>query len=117
MPDLLVEKLSVDTDSHYSETRIKRPLKKDKAMALMTHGSLMKVESIAECSLWSILQYFWPALSDKLVLKNIFWYFWEWRFRQVLLYKPCWLTLVKKSYWIYRKARYLRTIYNSFGIL
>ena len=25
---------------------------------LMTNGSLMKVESIAECSLWSILQYF-----------------------------------------------------------
>ena len=24
----------------------------------------MKVESIAECSLWSILQFFWPALSD-----------------------------------------------------
>ena len=24
----------------------------------------MKVESIAECSLWSILQYLWPALSD-----------------------------------------------------
>ena len=25
---------------------------------LMTNGSLMKVESIAECSPWSILQYF-----------------------------------------------------------
>ena len=24
----------------------------------------MTVESIAECSPWSILQYFWPALSD-----------------------------------------------------
>ena len=24
----------------------------------------MKVKSIAECSSWSILQYFWPALSD-----------------------------------------------------
>ena len=24
----------------------------------------MKVEWIAECSPWSILQYFWPALSD-----------------------------------------------------
>ena len=30
----------------------------DKTMALMTHGSLMKGESIAECSPWSILQYF-----------------------------------------------------------
>ena len=26
----------------------------------MTNGSLMKVESIAECSPWTILQYFWP---------------------------------------------------------
>ena len=30
----------------------------------MTSGSLMKVESIAECSPRSILQYLWPALSD-----------------------------------------------------
>ena len=37
--------------------------KKDKAKISMTNGSLMKVESIAECSHWSILQYFWPALS------------------------------------------------------
>ena len=29
----------------------------------MTNGSLMKVKSIAEWSPWSILQYFWPALS------------------------------------------------------
>ena len=32
--------------------------KKDKAMILKTNGSLMKLESNAECSLWSILQYF-----------------------------------------------------------
>ena len=32
--------------------------KKDKTKILMTNGRLMKVESIAECSLWSILQYF-----------------------------------------------------------
>ena len=30
----------------------------DKTMILMTNGSLMKVERIAECSPWSILQYF-----------------------------------------------------------
>ena len=30
---------------------------KDKTKNLMTNGSLMKVESIAEC-LWTILQYF-----------------------------------------------------------
>ena len=36
----------------------------------------MKVESIAECSLWSILQYFWPALSDELSWTPIFGLFW-----------------------------------------
>ena len=30
----------------------------DKTKILMTIGSLMKVESIAECSPWIILQYF-----------------------------------------------------------
>ena len=33
-------------------------LKIDKTKVLMGNGSLMKVESIAECLLWSILQYF-----------------------------------------------------------
>ena len=32
--------------------------KNDKSKTLMTNGSLMKDESIAECSPWSILQYF-----------------------------------------------------------
>ena len=35
----------------------------DKRKILMTDGSSMKVESIAECSPWSILQYFLPVLS------------------------------------------------------
>ena len=39
-------------------------LKIDKTKVLMENGSLMKVESIAECSPWSTLQYFRPALSD-----------------------------------------------------
>ena len=43
----------------------------------MTNGSLMKVESIAECSPWSILQYFWPALSDNWSWKPIFGPFFE----------------------------------------
>ena len=30
----------------------------DKTKILMTNGSLMKVQCIAECSPWSILQYF-----------------------------------------------------------
>ena len=43
---------------NYSRTCVKQPLKIDKAKILMTNGRLMKVESIAECSPWSILQYF-----------------------------------------------------------
>ena len=39
----------------YSETCLKWPLKKDKTKALKTNGSLVKVESIAECSLSAIL--------------------------------------------------------------
>ena len=38
----------------------------------MTNGSLMKAESIAECSPWSILQNFWPALSYIIGLENQF---------------------------------------------
>ena len=36
--------------SKYSKTCLKRPLKIDKTMVLMENGSLMEVESIAECS-------------------------------------------------------------------
>ena len=35
--------------SHITKTCLKWPLKKDKAKVLMENGSLMKVESIAEC--------------------------------------------------------------------
>ena len=47
----------------------------------MTNGSLMKVESIAECSHpWSILQYVWPAFSDNWSLNPNFRSFLEWSF-------------------------------------
>ena len=52
----------------------------------MTTGSLMKVESIAECSLWSILQNIWPALNDNCSWKPIFRLFESGRFTRVLLY-------------------------------
>ena len=43
----------------------------DKTKILMTNGSLMKVKSISD---WSILQYFWPALSDNRSRKpSFFW--------------------------------------------
>ena len=58
----------------------------DKTKFLMTNGSLMEVESIAECSHWIILQYFWPALSDNRSWKPILVFFLSGRLRQVLLY-------------------------------
>ena len=51
--------------------------------ATLLDGSLMKVESIAECYHWSIRQYFWPALSDNLSCKPIFGLFESSRFRQI----------------------------------
>ena len=54
----------------------------DKTKILMTNGSLMKVESIAEFSTWSILQYFWPALSYNWSWNPIFGLFKSGRFTQ-----------------------------------
>ena len=56
----------------YSKTCVNGHSKIDITNILMTNGSLMKVESIAECSPWSILQHFWPALSDNWSWKPIF---------------------------------------------
>ena len=42
----------------YSYTCQMQPLKKDKTKIFTTNGSLMQVKRIAECSSWSILQYF-----------------------------------------------------------
>ena len=59
----------------YNKTCLKRHSKIDKTKVLKTYGSLMKVESIAECSPWSILQYFWPALIISLE-NQFFVFFW-----------------------------------------
>ena len=55
-----------------SKTCVKRPLKIDISKVLMENGSLMEVESIAECSPW------WPALSDIRYWKPIFGVLFEW---------------------------------------
>ena len=55
----------------------------DKRKILMTNGSIMNVESIAECSSWSILQYAWPALSDNWSWKRICGIFESGHFTQV----------------------------------
>ena len=41
---------------NYSKASVKRPLKNRHKNILMTNGSSMTVESIEECSPWSILQ-------------------------------------------------------------
>ena len=46
----------------------------------------MQVKSIAECSPWSILQYFRPSLSYQLLLRSLFRQFLSGRFTKVLLY-------------------------------
>ena len=51
----------------------------------------MKVKSIAECSKWSILQYFWPALSNNWSWKPFFGLFVSGRFTQVLRIAIFWL--------------------------
>ena len=73
-------KQKVHIDCQYNKTCLKQPLKKDKTKILITNGSLLKVERIAECSPWSILQYFGPSLSDKWSV------FLSDHLRQVLLY-------------------------------
>ena len=44
----------------------------DNTKVFKTNDSLIKVKSIAECSPWSILQYFWSALSNNRSWKPIF---------------------------------------------
>ena len=51
-------KQKIHVGCQYSKTCLKQPLKKDKTKILVTNYSLMKVARIAECSPWSILQYF-----------------------------------------------------------
>ena len=60
----------------YSKTCVKRPIKIDKTKILMTNGSLLKVESITECSTAILL----TCIKRYLVLKTHFWSFLEWPF-------------------------------------
>ena len=84
----------------YSKTSVKRPLTIDKANILMTDGSLMKVESIAECSPLEHSAILLTCIKRQLVLKTNLCFFESGRFTQVLLYilvqqncYMCWLCL------------------------
>ena len=59
------------SDAHTVKPVLKCHSKIDKTKVLTINRSLMKVESIAECS-WSILQCFKPALSNNRSRKPIF---------------------------------------------
>ena len=55
-PFIMQKKNSVKPYKSCEKSHSKIPV--DETKILMTNGSLVKVESIAECASWSILQYF-----------------------------------------------------------
>ena len=64
----------VSVISHITKSCLKRPLKIDKTKVLMENGSLMKVESIAKCSLGAFCIIF--DLHEAIIgLENQFWHF------------------------------------------
>ena len=70
------------TLNRYSQTYVKRQLKKAKTKILMTNGSLMTVKSIAECSPSAFIL---TCIKRLVVLKTNFGLFESGRFTQVLL--------------------------------
>ena len=70
----------------YSKICLKLPLKRTPKLVFNTNYRLMQVKSIAECSPWSILQYFRPSLSYHFPLRHLFCLFLSGRLRQVFLY-------------------------------
>ena len=82
-----------------SKTCLKQPLKNRPKTKLMTNGSLMKGESIAECSLWSILQYFWSALRDNRSWKPSFSCLFEWPLKTgfAVLYFFLWISFLSSK--------------------
>ena len=96
--------------------------KEDKTKILMTNGSLMKVESIAERSLWSILQHFWPALSNIWSWKLIFGLLFEWPLKTGFTVFCSQYFLSKDMFWLPKRNFILRDVSLSiqnifFGIL
>ena len=85
-------------------------LKIDQIKVFMDNGSLMEVESIAECSKGSILQYFWPAICDNWYWKTIFGVIFEWPLKTGFtvvngLLTPCcsYLFLIRDSEFLFHK--------------
>ena len=55
----------------YSKTCLNQPLSKDQKLAFKINFCLKQIKSIAECSLWNILQFFRPSLSYLKQFKSI----------------------------------------------
>ena len=55
---IMQQSCGIHRQNTYSKICVKRPLKNRQNKDLNNNCCLMKVESIAECSTWSILQYF-----------------------------------------------------------
>ena len=89
-PDLTISifmGISIDSKKGYTVKRVLSGHSKiDKTKVLKPCGSLMQVKRIAECSLWSILRFFWPTLSDNWSWKPIFGLFENGCLRQISLY-------------------------------
>ena len=78
----MVSLMTADT-STYNKTCVSQ---KERKLVFKTNYPLMQVKSIAECSKWSILQYFRPSLSYHLSLRSLLCLFLSGLFAQVLLY-------------------------------
>ena len=80
LSDFVTYRICVHVKSYYKPV-LSGHSKIDKLKILMANGGLLKVESIAECSLWC------PAFSDNWSWKPFFLLFESGCFRQVLLYR------------------------------
>ena len=57
---------------------LSRHSKRRSKLVFKTDYRLMQVKSIAECSEWSILQYFWPSLSYQFFINTFVLSIFEW---------------------------------------
>ena len=82
-----------------SKTFLKRPLKREDQLSLnagQKYCRMLPLEhSAILCSKGSILQYFWPSLSYHLLLRSLFFVFFEW------LLKTCFTVLTTYMYFLF----------------
>ena len=79
-------RLNLQNKYSYSKTCLKRPLKNRKTKVLTENGSLMKVQSIAECSIGALCNMFDLHLAIISIENQFLVFFLSGRLRQVVLY-------------------------------